>query len=129
MSAHTVPCHPQGGCVEVYWWAVWRTWSQCSLPGGERCDQVNSGRMCYSPVLHQVELLEALLNYYILNTLYSEVNGKYHYGFLQVKSGHCFCGERELDLELEDRALLEAMRPWASHFPMSVRGLSSQWEC
>lgn len=68
--------------------------------GGECCDQVNSGHMCHSPVLHQVELLEALLNYYILNTLYSEVNGKYHYGFLQVKSGHCFWGERELDLEL-----------------------------
>lgn len=80
--------------------------AQCSLPDGECCDQVNSGHMCYSPVLHQVELLEALLNYYILNTLYSEVNGKYHYRFFQVKSGHCFWGERELDLELGDRVLL-----------------------
>lgn len=40
---------------------------------------------CISPVLHQVELLEALLNYYILNTLYPKVNGKNHEGFFHVK--------------------------------------------
>lgn len=85
--------------------------------------------MCHSPILHQVELLEALLNYYILNTLYSEVNGKYHYGFFQVKSGHCFWEERELDLELGDRILLQAMRPWVGHVPMSVGGPSLQWSC
>ncbi|XP_032255785.1 lipopolysaccharide-binding protein-like [Phoca vitulina] len=64
MSAHTELPPPQGGHVEVHWWAKWHVWSRC-----------------ISPVLHQVELLEALLNYYILNTLYPKVNGKLAEGF------------------------------------------------
>lgn len=79
--------------------------------------------MCHSLVLHQVELLEALLNYYLTNTLYLEVNGKNHSGSFQVKSRHCFAGERELDLELGNRALLQAVRPWASHFSVSVSAM------
>jgi hypothetical protein len=43
-------------------------------------DKVAARSWCTSPVLHQVELLEALLNYYIVNTLYPEVNGKNLYG-------------------------------------------------
>ncbi|XP_072591979.1 lipopolysaccharide-binding protein-like isoform X1 [Vulpes vulpes] len=50
--------------VEVCWWAKWHTWSWC---------------IC--PVLHQVELLEALLNYGILHTLYPKVNEKLADGF------------------------------------------------
>uniref|UniRef100_A0A8D0RL73 Lipopolysaccharide-binding protein n=1 Tax=Sus scrofa TaxID=9823 RepID=A0A8D0RL73_PIG len=34
-----------------------------------------------SPILHQVELLEALLNYYLLNNLYPKVNDKLAEGF------------------------------------------------
>lgn len=56
-----------------------------------------------SPVLHQVELLEALLNLLVLNNLYPEVNGKRPCGFFQVRSGHCFTRERELNLELGNK--------------------------
>lgn len=64
------------------------------------------GHSCISPVLHQVELLEALLNYHILNTLYPQVNGKNHYGFFQIKDNTLW-GGKELDLEMGNRALLQ----------------------
>lgn len=57
-SANCVFQATLGGC-ETATGDPWPTWSQCT-----------------SPVLHQVELLEALLNYYIRETLYPKVNGK-----------------------------------------------------
>lgn len=84
--------------------------------------------MVTSPVLHQVELLEALLNYYIINNLYPEVNGKNHCQVFQVKSGHCFLREREVDLELGNRPFLQVVRPWASHFSQ-LQWPVVRWEC
>lgn len=52
------------------------------------------GHRCISLVLHQVELLEGLLNYYILSTLYPKVNGKNHYGSFQIEEDSALCGEK-----------------------------------
>lgn len=100
--------------------------------GGEPCDQVNRGHMCRSPVFHQVELLEALLNYYTLNTLYSEINGKYHYGFLQVKSGHCFGGGggggERTGLGVGKQGSPAGCETLGEPLPYKLTGLSLQWE-